>query len=80
MAQQGTRNYRTACGALRAFYVRTLIGQTWVAAGSADSEAQLAALLARVAARKPGVALTLREYGPRGERTERAVEQTALAA
>ena len=53
MAQQGTRNYRTACGALRAYYVRTLVGQTWVAAGSADSEQQLAALIGRVQRRCP---------------------------
>ena len=43
-----TRNWRSAQGGLRAFYVRTLVGQTWVAVGSADSEAQLAALIGRV--------------------------------
>ena len=59
MAQQGTRNWRTTCGALRTFYVRTLIGQTWVAAGSADSEAQLAALIGRVQRRCPERAMRI---------------------
>ena len=47
------RTWRSAQGGLRAFYVRTLIGQTWLAAGSADSEAQLAALIGRVQRRCP---------------------------
>ncbi len=54
-----TRNWRTTCGALRKFYVRTLIGQTWVAAGSADSEQQLAALVGRVRARCPERAMRI---------------------
>ena len=70
------RSYRTTCRRTRRYYVFA----HGIAQGSADSEQQLAALLARVAARKPGVALTLREFGLRGQRTERAVEQTALAA
>ncbi len=76
MAQQGTRNWRTTCGRLRRFYVFA----NGIAQGGADTDAQLAALLARVAARKPGVPLTLREYGPRGERSERAVADGATAA
>ncbi len=58
-------SYRTTCGARRRYYVFA----HGMAQGSADT-----------ASRKPGVALTLREYGKNGERTERAVEQTALAA
>ncbi len=77
MAQQGTRNWRTTCGGLRAFYVRTLVGQTWVAAGSADSEAQLAALVGRVRVRCPERAMRIeRNVGG----TLVVVEETTAAA
>ncbi len=77
------RNLSTAYGAKQPAYVqvRRTPSSLWVTQGSADTAAQLAALLARVAARKPGVALTLREYGLRGRRTERpVVEETTAAA
>ncbi len=70
------RNWRTTCGRLRRFYVQA----NGVTQGGADTIAQRDALIARVQARKPGVALVLVEFGRNGERTERAVEQTAQAA
>ncbi len=73
-----TRNLSTSYGRTRRYYVFA----HGIAQGSADTDAQLTALLARVAARKPGVALTLREYGKDGSRTEKlvAAEATTLAA
>ena len=80
MAQQGTRSWRTTCGATCRYYVQTTIGASWVTAGSANTDAQLAALIGRVQARCPERALRIVEFGTKGQRTERAVEQTALAA
>jgi hypothetical protein len=49
------RNWRSAQGRTRRFYVKTRRTPTslWVTAGGADSEAQLAALIGRVQARYP---------------------------
>ncbi len=47
------RNWRSAQGRTRRFYVKTRIGETWVTAGGADTEVQLAALMGRVQARHP---------------------------
>ena len=70
------RNWRTACGKLQPFYVQA----NGVTQGSARDDAQLAALSSRVATRKPGAALVVVSFDRQGGRTERAVEQTALAA
>ncbi len=70
------RSYRTTCGARQPYYVQA----NGVTQGSARDAATLAALIARVAARKPGAALVVVSFDRRGERTERAVEQAALAA
>ena len=48
--------------------------------GSARDVATLAALIARVAARKPGAALVVVSFGRNGERTERAVATEATLA
>jgi hypothetical protein len=69
-------SYRTTCGARRPFYVQA----NGITQGSARDAATLAALIARVQTRKPGAALVVVSFGRNGERTERAVEQTALAA
>ena len=70
------RSYRTYCGKRQPHYVKA----DGVTQGSARDAATLAALIARVAARKPGAALVVVSFGRNGARTERAVEQTALAA
>ncbi len=70
------RSYRTTCGARQPFYVKA----NGITQGSARDAATLAALIARVAARKPGAALIVVEFGKCGQRTERTVELTALAA
>ncbi len=71
------RTWRSSQGGLRAFYVRTLIGQTWVAAGSADSEQQLAALVGRVQRRCPERAMRI-ERNVSGELV--VVEETTTLA
>ena len=57
MAQQGTRNLRTSFGATRRYYVRTETAGLWIVQASANTEAELAAAVARVRARKPGAAI-----------------------
>ena len=69
-------SYRTTCGKRQPFYVQA----NGVTQGSARDAATLAALIARVSARKPGAALVVVSFDRQGRRTERAVEQTALAA
>ena len=71
-----TWNLRTSFGKRQPFYVQA----NGVTQGSARDAATLAALIARVQARKPGAALAVVNFDRNGERTERAVEQTALAA
>ncbi len=71
-----TRNVRTSFGKRQPMYVQ--VGG--VTQGSARDAATLAALIARVSARRPSAALVVIEFGKNGERTERAVELTALAA
>ncbi len=70
------RSYRTTCGARQPFYVQA----NGITQGSARDAATLAALIARVAARKLCAALVVVSFDRNGQRTERAVEQTALAA
>ena len=70
------RSYRTTCGARQPHYVKA----DGITQGSARDAATLAALISRVAARKPGAALVVVSFDRTGQRTERAVEQTALAA
>ena len=48
-----TRNVRTAFGATRRFYVRTETAGLWIVQASANSQAELAAAVARVRARHP---------------------------
>ena len=72
------RSYRTTCGKLQPFYVKA----DGVTQGSARTAEQLVALIARVAARKPGAALVVVSFDRKGERTERLVvaETTTAAA
>ncbi len=69
-------NWRTACGRLRRYYVKA----DGLTKGSARDAATLAALIARVQARKPGAALVVISF-ENGARTERPVveETTTLA-
>ncbi len=71
-----TRNVRTSFGKRQPFYVQA----NGVTQGSARDAATLAALIARVTVRKPGAALVVVRFDRQGGLTERAVEQTALAA
>ncbi len=48
------RNVRTSFGATRRYYVRTETAGLWIVQASASTEAELAAAIARVRARKPG--------------------------
>ena len=70
------RSYRTTCGKRQPFYVKA----NDIAQGSARDAATLTALIARVSARTPGAALVVVSFDRQGRRTERAVEQAALAA
>ncbi len=70
------RSYRTYCGKLQLFYVKA----NGITQGSARDAATLAALIARVSARKPGAALVVVSFDRNGERTERAVSSTAQLA
>ena len=72
------RNVRTSFGARRPFYVKA----NGITQGSARDDAELAALIGRVSAGKPGVALVVVSFGKDGSRTERVVaaEATTLAA
>ena len=71
-----TRNLATSFGKRQPMYVKA----DGVTQGSARDAATLAALIARVAARRPGAALVVVSFDRNSERTERAVEQTALPA
>ncbi len=68
MAQ--TRNLATSYGRVRRYYVKTQATPTslWIAAASADTEAQLVAAVARVRARRPECAIQVVEYGANGQR------------
>ena len=72
------RSYRTTCGKRQPLYVKA----DGVTQSSARNDAELAALIGRVQARKPGAALVVVEFGRNGERTEKlvAAEATTLAA
>ncbi len=70
------RSVRTSFGARRPFYVQA----NGITQGSARDAATLAALIARVQARKPGAALVVVSFDKRGERTERAVATEATVA
>ena len=70
------RSYRTTCGKRQPMYVQA----NGVTQGGARNDAELAALIGRVMARRPGAALVVVEFGRNGERTERAVEQAATLA
>ena len=70
------RNVRTAFGARRPMYVQA----NGITQGSARNDAELAALIGRVSARKPGAVLVIVSFGKDGSRTERAVEQAAALA
>ncbi len=70
------RNLATSYGKRQPMYVQA----NGVTQGSARDAATLAALIARVAARRPGASLVIVSFDRNGARTERAVEQTALAA
>ena len=69
-------SYRTHCGARQPHYVQA----NGVTQGSARTAEQLAALIARVSARRPGAALVVVSFDRDGECTERAVTSTAVAA
>ncbi len=71
-------SYRTTCGKRQPLYVQA----NGVTQGSARNDAELAALIGRVAARKPGAALVIVSFGKDGSRTEKlvAAEATTLAA
>ena len=66
------RNWRTACGRTRRFYVKTQASPTglWLVAASADTEAQLAAAIERARLAHPGQALRVDEYRRDGSRIE----------
>ena len=66
------RNWRTACGRTRRYYIRTQGTPTslWTVAASADTEAQLAAALERARLAHPGAALRVDEYRRDGARIE----------
>ena len=72
------RNWRTACGRTRRYYIRTQASPTslWLVAASADTEAQLAAAIERARAAHPGAALRVDEHRRDGSR----IEGTPLAA
>jgi hypothetical protein len=69
------RSYRTYCGKRQPYYLQA----NGVTQGSARTPDQLAALIARVTARKPGAALVIVSFDKSGARTEQPVA-TALAA
>ena len=71
-----TRDYRTTCAKRQPMYVQA----NGVTRGSARTTEQLTALIARVAARKPGAALVVVGFDRNGERTERAVATEATVA
>ena len=86
MAQAGYQrggNWRTSCGRLRKFYIRTQAspGGLWTVGASADTEAQLAAAIERVRARYPHEAIRVDTFTKGGERIEGvALDPTPAAA
>ncbi len=74
--QRGT--WKTSCGRLRKFYVKTQPSPDglWLVAASADTEVGLAAAIERARLAYPGQALRVDRYTKGGER----VEGTPLAA
>jgi len=75
MAQAGYQrggNWRTSCGRLRRFYIRTQADPSslWLVAASADTAEQLAAAIERVQVRHPERALRVDEYRRDGSRIE----------
>ena len=77
------RSYRTSCGRLRRYYVKTQATPTslWLVAASADTEAQLAAAIERARAAHPGQALRVDEHRRDGSRIEGGrLEPVAAAA
>ena len=67
------RNVRTSFGATRRYYVRTEVGGLWIVQASANTEAELAAAIARVQARKPGQSIRVTDA------QAAVVEETAAA-
>ena len=67
--QRGT--WKTSCGRLKRFYVKTQASPTglWTVGASADTAEQLAAAIGRVQARYPGHPLRVDQY-VKGERIE----------
>jgi len=88
MAQAGYQRrgtWKTSCGRLRTYYVQTSSGGgSWTTAASADTEAQLAAAIERVRARRPERAIRVVAFvnGERieGDRQEPVTATTARAA
>ena len=68
-----TRNLRTSFGATRRYYVRTETAGLWIVQASANTQAELAAAVARVQSRKPGAAIRVTDS------TGAVVEETAAA-
>jgi len=78
--QRGT--WKTSCGRLRRYYVKTQATPTglWLVAASADAEAQLGAALERARLAHPGQALRVDEYRRDGERIEGDRQEPVAAA
>ena len=78
MARQSSGNWRVTCGRTKRFAVQAQIGESWVTAATADTEAALAAAVARTRSRRPERALRVVEFGRDGSRSTR--EPAAAAA
>ena len=79
--QRGT--WKTSCGRLRRYYVKTQASADglWLVAASADTEGQLGAALERARAAHPGQALRVDEHRRDGSRIEGGrLEPVAAAA
>jgi len=76
------RNWRTACGRTRKYYIRTQASPTslWLVVASADTEAQLAAAIERARLAYPDQALRVDEYAKNGARTEGDRQEPVAAA
>ncbi len=76
------RNWRTACGRTRRFYVKTQASPDglWLVAASADTAEQLAAGIERVRARHPERALRIDTYARDGSRIEGDRQEPVAAA
>ena len=70
MARKGT--WKTSCGRLRKFYVKTQATPTslWLVAASVDTAEQLGAAIERARLAHPGQALRVDEYRRDGSRIE----------